>query len=67
VSVSLDDGSRLAADELLVAIGRTPRTAELGLETIGLKPGQRIEVDDQCAAPSATGCSRSATPTGAAC
>jgi dihydrolipoamide dehydrogenase len=51
VSVSLDDGSRLAADELLVAIGRTPRTAELGLETIGLKPGQRIEVDDQLRSP----------------
>ena len=47
VTVSLEDDSRVSADELLVAVGRAPRTAELGLETIGLKPGERIEVDDR--------------------
>jgi pyruvate/2-oxoglutarate dehydrogenase complex dihydrolipoamide dehydrogenase (E3) component len=47
VTVSLDDGSTVTADELLVAIGREPRTRELGLETIGLKPGEPIAVDDR--------------------
>jgi len=33
-------------DELLVAVGRRPRTEELGLETVGLSPGEAIPVDD---------------------
>jgi dihydrolipoamide dehydrogenase len=47
VTVTLDDDSRVGADELLVAVGRRPRTAELGLETIGLEPGEAIDVDDR--------------------
>jgi pyruvate/2-oxoglutarate dehydrogenase complex dihydrolipoamide dehydrogenase (E3) component len=31
-----------------VAIGRTPNTDKLGLETIGLKPGDWLQVDDTC-------------------
>jgi dihydrolipoamide dehydrogenase len=46
VRLSLDDGETVEADELLVAIGRTPRTDDLGLETVGLKPGGWLEVDD---------------------
>ncbi len=42
----LDDGSEVVADELLVATGRTPRTDDLGLETIDLEPGSWIDVDD---------------------
>jgi pyruvate/2-oxoglutarate dehydrogenase complex dihydrolipoamide dehydrogenase (E3) component len=42
----LDDGSDHAADELLVATGRTLSTDDLGVETIGLEPGKPIEVDD---------------------
>jgi dihydrolipoamide dehydrogenase len=38
----------LVADELLVATGRAPRTADLGLEAVGLKPGSWLEVDDTC-------------------
>ena len=34
------------ADELLVAIGRRPRTDDLGLDSVGLEPGESIEVDD---------------------
>jgi dihydrolipoamide dehydrogenase len=37
--VILDDGCELLGDELLVAVGRTPDTADLGLETVGLQPG----------------------------
>jgi len=46
VTIELTDGSRVLADELLVAIGRTPRTEDLGLETIGLTPGHWLTVDD---------------------
>ena len=46
VVIELKDGSRVLAEELLVAIGRTPRTEDLGLETIGLTPGHWLAVDD---------------------
>ena len=36
----------MEADEILVSIGRTPRTADLGLETVGLEPGKHVRVDD---------------------
>jgi dihydrolipoamide dehydrogenase len=36
----------LVADELLVATGRVPRTAGLGLESVGLTPGDWLAVDD---------------------
>ncbi|MGW5722550.1 dihydrolipoyl dehydrogenase family protein [Amycolatopsis sp. NPDC003865] len=46
VSITLTDGEQVEADELLVAIGRTPNTQDLGLENIGLKPGSWLTVDD---------------------
>jgi len=42
----LENGIIVEADEILVAIGRRPLTADLGLETVGLEPGKFIEVDD---------------------
>ena len=47
LTIELDDGRSIAAEELLVAIGRRPRTDELGLETIGLEPGRPVAVDDR--------------------
>ena len=41
----VDAGEPIASDELLVAMGRTPHTDELGLETVGLEPGATIPVD----------------------
>ncbi|EMY32507.1 hypothetical protein D477_019783 [Arthrobacter crystallopoietes BAB-32] len=41
VSVRLDSGETLQADELLVALGRMPVTDALGLETVG------VELDDR--------------------
>ena len=38
----------IETDELLVAVGRTPKTADIGLETVGLKPQQWLDVDDTC-------------------
>jgi dihydrolipoamide dehydrogenase len=46
VDVTLGDGAGVHAQELLVATGRTPRTRGLGLEVVGIGPGQWIEVDD---------------------
>jgi dihydrolipoamide dehydrogenase len=46
VHLSLTDGSVVDADEVLVAIGRTPRTMDIGFETVGLTPGDWMEVDD---------------------
>lgn len=37
VTIELDDGTSITADELLVAAGRIPRTAGLGLESLGLE------------------------------
>lgn len=48
VSVALDDGSRLEADEILFATGRAPRTDDIGLDTVGLKPGSWLDVDETC-------------------
>jgi pyruvate/2-oxoglutarate dehydrogenase complex dihydrolipoamide dehydrogenase (E3) component len=41
------DGQAIDAEKLLVAAGRRPNLADLGLETVGLDPGARaIEVDE---------------------
>lgn len=40
------DGYQLTTDEVLFATGRTPRTGDIGLETVGLTPGDWLEVDD---------------------
>ncbi|WP_020124212.1 NAD(P)/FAD-dependent oxidoreductase [Streptomyces canus] len=46
VSITLTTGEQVEADELLVAIGRTPNTRDIGLDTVGLKPGAWLTVDD---------------------
>ncbi len=55
VSLELDDGRRLDADELLVGVGRRPNTADIGLETVGLTPGRAVEVDDALRAEGVAG------------
>ncbi len=47
VTLTLDDGTTLIGDELLVAAGRTFNTDDIGLETLGLAPKGPLEVDDQ--------------------
>jgi len=47
VTAVLADGTQIEADEILVAVGRRPNTATIGLETVGLTPGRPIEVDDR--------------------
>ena len=44
--LSLGSGSELVGDELLVCVGRVAHTDDMGLETVGLAPGETIGVDD---------------------
>jgi dihydrolipoamide dehydrogenase len=46
VTVELEDAGSVTTDEILVAAGRRPLTADLGLETVGLMPGEPIAVKD---------------------
>ncbi len=46
VTVTLDDGSTIEADEVLVAAGRRPNTDGLGLGSVGLTDGDWLTVDD---------------------
>ncbi len=46
--VRLSDGTEtvVEADEILVATGRRPSTADIGADTVGLEPGRYVTVDD---------------------
>ena len=47
--VKTADGGEVHADAALIAVGRTPNTAELGLEDVGVRvEGGVIAVDDRC-------------------
>jgi pyruvate/2-oxoglutarate dehydrogenase complex dihydrolipoamide dehydrogenase (E3) component len=46
VMLTLSDGSSIEADEVLSAVGRSPHTGDIGLETVGLAPGSWLDVDD---------------------
>jgi pyruvate/2-oxoglutarate dehydrogenase complex dihydrolipoamide dehydrogenase (E3) component len=50
--VELDDGSTVRGERLVIAVGRRPRSAEIGLETIGItldpkRPGP-VPIDEHC-------------------
>jgi dihydrolipoamide dehydrogenase len=49
IAVELNDGARIEAAEILVAVGRKPRTGEIGLESAGVEPGAHgfLETDDR--------------------
>ncbi|WP_170977893.1 NAD(P)/FAD-dependent oxidoreductase [Blastococcus sp. CCUG 61487] len=44
--VLMTSAGELRGDELLVAVGRTPRTDDIGLGLVGLEPGTYLDVDD---------------------
>ncbi len=48
VTVVLEDGTEVTGDELLVAVGRSAATGDLGLDAVGVEPGKGgfIEVDE---------------------
>ena len=47
VRLELSDGEAVEGDVLLCAIGRRPRTDDLGLESVGIASGGYLDVDDQ--------------------
>jgi len=51
VSVHLGDGSSVSGDVLLVALGRTAQTEQMGLEDLGFEAGKYIDVDEHCLVP----------------
>jgi dihydrolipoamide dehydrogenase len=46
VTIETGDGASITAEEVLVATGRAPRTDDIGLESIGLTPGDWLDTDD---------------------
>lgn len=50
VRVYLSGGGSVETERVLVAVGRRPRTQSLGLEVLGIEPGDRgeLRVDDRC-------------------
>jgi pyruvate/2-oxoglutarate dehydrogenase complex dihydrolipoamide dehydrogenase (E3) component len=48
VTLTLENGGEVGADEVLFATGRQPNTFDLGRQTVGLQPGSWLEVDDTC-------------------
>ena len=49
--IDLGDGGRIRSRELLIAAGRAPRVADLGLETVGIHPyGEGLKIDERCRA-----------------
>ncbi|OBI34669.1 pyridine nucleotide-disulfide oxidoreductase [Mycobacterium sp. E1386] len=48
VTLELDDDSEIEVSEVLFATGRAPLTDDIGLHTVGLAPGDWLEVDDTC-------------------
>jgi len=51
VQVETGDGVTVEAEEILVAAGRTPRTRDIGLDSVGLKAGDWISTDDTMLVP----------------
>ena len=51
VELETTDGRQIRASEVLVATGRSPRTLGLGLESVGLRDGDPIQVDETLRSP----------------
>ena len=49
--VYMDDDSSVEVDQLINALGRRPRTEELGLDTVGLEGGGYVDVDENMQVP----------------
>jgi dihydrolipoamide dehydrogenase len=51
VELEFAGGERVTVERVLVATGRVGRTHDLGLEAVGITPGDAIEVDDTLRVP----------------
>lgn len=49
VALTLEGGATLTAERILLATGREPRVADLGLDKLGITPGGRgLAIDEHC-------------------
>jgi dihydrolipoamide dehydrogenase len=48
VTLELDNDTEFQVDEVLFATGRVPLTDDIGLDTVGLTPGNWLDIDDTC-------------------
>ena len=55
VVAQIADGREFTGDEILVAVGRRPATADLGLEHVALEPGRAVRVDGRLRAAGVPG------------
>jgi dihydrolipoamide dehydrogenase len=55
ITATLEDGSLVTGTHLLVAVGRTPNSDGLGLDSVGLEDGGYIDVDDRMRVEGAMG------------
>jgi pyruvate/2-oxoglutarate dehydrogenase complex dihydrolipoamide dehydrogenase (E3) component len=46
VELTLAGGDRITAEHLLVATGRRPATADIGVDAFGVEPGRPLSIDD---------------------
>ena len=67
ITVELDDGSAVVGERLLVAVGRRPLSAGIGLETVGLRDGGLWRSTTAFRSRACRGCMRSGMSTGAPC
>jgi len=45
----IGDGTEVGTDVVVIAAGRVPNTQDIGLDSVGVEPGESgLEVDDQC-------------------
>ncbi len=55
VVAQVADGREFTGDQILVAVGRRPATAGIGLDAVGLDPGRPVQVDERLRAVGITG------------
>jgi dihydrolipoamide dehydrogenase len=47
--VELDNGSTVTSDVVVIGAGRSPRTGDVGFDSVGVTPGRRgVTVDERC-------------------
>ena len=49
IVATLEDGTEIETDVIVIAAGRTPRTEGIGLESVGVEPTEMgLSIDDRC-------------------
>jgi len=51
VTVELEGADAVAGDEILVVVGRRPPTGDMGLDSVGVEPGEYVSTDETLRVP----------------